>query len=401
MRIRAMLAAIAATAATLAATTPSLGQDPAGKPILPPHPTPQYLPYDGSDCRSGDPVCIAQTVAEMYRRVNAVVPVCDHRAPFATAYLRVTEEWKRRLAASYFEDAVWTQHVDRVFAGLYFDAYDAYAAGRRDQVPPAWLLAFDAARDRRTPALGNFFVEFSAHVNRDLVFALEHVGLQSADGRSHKADYDKGNAIVTGLAPSVLQELVERYDPTTDNGYFFPVDQAIINLFLFWRERTWRNAQALIDAPNPAARQAIADQVERQTALEGQVYLEIGTYRDAAGSAVRDAYCAKHGGQRPAAYQPGAAVLGVRRGRLTVRGRYALVAVRCPAINFGCRGTVRITRGRRTLGRMRYALDAGAAATYRVRVPRSARGRAVVRLTRTGVPEAMRSTRKRVVLRRR
>lgn len=391
------IAAAAVTAAVLAAGAPAWGQDGA-RPILPPHPTPDHLPFDGTQCQAGEPGCIVRTVAEMYRRANAVVPVCDHRAPFAVAYLRVTEEWRKRLDANYFADAAWTGHIDRVFANLYFAAYDAYAAGRRDQVPPAWALAFDAGQRKQLSALGNFLLEFNAHVNRDLPFAIAEVGTTGADRTSHKPDYDRGNDIVLSLADPVTAELVERFDPTTDDFAFFPIDQIVLNMFLGWRERTWRNAELLLAAPTPEAQALVADQIERQAYSEGLLMLESLRYRDAAAAGARDKWCALHGGQDPAAYQRGAGALRVQRGRVAMRSSRALVRVACPAPSLGCNGSIAIRRGRRTLGRRAYALAAGRTATVRVRVPRRTRGRAAVRLVRYGVPEAQRTMSRRVRL---
>ena len=38
------------------------------------------------------------------------------------------------------------RHLDALFARLYFRSYDAYEAGKLDDVPPAWRIAFDSAR---------------------------------------------------------------------------------------------------------------------------------------------------------------------------------------------------------------------------------------------------------------
>jgi hypothetical protein len=378
---RLVAVCVASAAAALASAAPALAQS--GRPILPPHPTADHLPYGSSDCPTGDPACIAGTVAEMYRRINSVVPVCDHRAAFALAYLRVTEEWQRRIAAGFFADAEWTARIDRVFASLYFDAYDAE---RRDLVPPAWLLALDYARNRQSNALGNFIAEFSAHVNRDLVFALAKVGLTRPDGTSHKPDYDRGNDIVLALASPVLSEIVERFDPTTDDLAFFPIQQTVVQSFLAWRERTWRMAELLVGASTPEARAAVVAQVERQAVIEGQLALATQRYRDASGAAERDRWCAERGGQRPGAYAPGAAALRLARGRITVRGARARIRMACPGPSLGCKGTIALRRGRRILGRRAYELAAGKVKTVPVRVARGLRGRAVVRLTRRGVP---------------
>ena len=48
----------------------------------------------------------------------------------------------------------------------YFDAYDNWLAGNRSQVPQAWLIAFDSAKERRTTGSGDLLLGMSAHINR-------------------------------------------------------------------------------------------------------------------------------------------------------------------------------------------------------------------------------------------
>ena len=67
-----------------------------------------------------------------------------------------------------------------------------------------------------------------------------------------------------------------------------------------WRENAWRNAEALISAPTPAARALVAAEIEAtansaaQTILASQSYLPL-----VQSSTARDAHCAAHVDEAP------------------------------------------------------------------------------------------------------
>ena len=61
-----------------------------------------------------------------------------------------------------------------------------------------------------------------------------------------------------------------------------------------WREQGWRNAQDLMAAPDAAARQQVADRIERDAWTTG-LTLYLGTrYPLQALTVTRDLYCATH-----------------------------------------------------------------------------------------------------------
>jgi hypothetical protein len=264
--------------------------------LLPALETP-VTPNLEADCADGSDDCIAVTIAEMQRRLDGVVPVCDHRAVFALAYLRVTEDVRAAREAGIFGDPAWLNREDAVFARLYFSVYDAYAAGRRAAVPVAWQLAFDSERDRELSALGDFLMSMNAHINRDMPFVLAGIGLRHPDGATRKADHDAYTVRLAKLYAPVLREVAERFDPTADDIELGPVDDELAYTILqSWREGVWRNAERLVNARTAAERAQVAASIEALATTVGRG-IRAATQAD---PAPRDAWCAQRGGQDPA-----------------------------------------------------------------------------------------------------
>ena len=71
-------------------------------------------------------------------------------------------------------------------------------------------------------------------------------------------------------------------------------DKTFMQLVVQWREQGFRNAQELAAAPDAAARQRVADRIERDAWATG-LTLYLGTrYPVQTLTVVRDAYCATH-----------------------------------------------------------------------------------------------------------
>ncbi|MBA3327486.1 MAG: hypothetical protein H0T43_04205 [Solirubrobacterales bacterium] len=268
--------------------------------LLPALPAPAKDPTE-RDCIEGADSCIDRTIEEMKHRLHTVVPVCDHRAVFSVAYLRVTEDVRDAARAGVFSDARWLQNEDRVFARLYFDAYDDYQARRLHRLPAAWRMTFDATRHRRMGALGNFLMSMNAHINRDFPYVLDGVGIRRPDGTSRKPDHDAYNRRLAALYEPVLREIAERFDPTTDDADIAILDnEGAFAVLQSWREGVWRNAERLTNARTRAARRRVAASIEAYSATVARVLLRTFRYRDGgARRAARDAWCAQHGGQDP------------------------------------------------------------------------------------------------------
>lgn len=267
-------------------------------PALLPGLTQAYKPSSENVCTAGKKRCVRAVIREMQRRFRPMASACDHKAIFALSYLRTTQEYWRAISdPHYFEDNSFVNREDAVFARYYFDAFDDWEAGRRDEVPPAWAIAMQAADDGTVPASGDLSLGISAHVQRDLPFVLADIGLVKPDGTSRKRDHDKVNDILERVTAPLISEIARRFDPTIDDGERPAVgdDDPSFQIIVAWREKAWRNAERLATAPNKRARQVVAAQIEDEAATQAKL-ISLGTaYPPGQDSAARDAYCAARG----------------------------------------------------------------------------------------------------------
>jgi hypothetical protein len=234
----------------------------------------------------------------MQRRFAPLAESCDHDAIFALAYLRTTEEYRRTVEedAAFFTDTLFVNHEAAVFARLYFDAYDAWHASRSQDVPRAWAIAFEAAADRAVTAHGNLSLGISAHIQRDLPFALAGIGLVKPDGSSRKPDHDRVNIILNRVSDDLYAEIARRFDPTIDDADLPGTadDAGVFQIIPTWREIAWRNAERLASAATPEERARVADSIEDYAASQAETIRQAEAYPPGHSSAARDAYCAGH-----------------------------------------------------------------------------------------------------------
>jgi hypothetical protein len=262
--------------------------------------TEAYEPSSANECVSGRPACLDKTIREMQRRFAPLGRACAHNAVFGLAYLRTTQTygWARN-QPGFFDDTPFVNHEDAVFAKYYFDAYDNWAAGRRDRVPPSWLTALDAGAGRKVSGTGNLFLGMSAHVNRDLPFVLAAIGLTFPDGTSRKPDHDKVNQFLNAVLDPLLGEEAARFDAAIDDardplllGY-----TSTFQMLSAWRETAWRNAERLVNAPDAAARAQVAQSIENYASGVAATLVLLESYLPPlTSSATRDAYCSGHNG---------------------------------------------------------------------------------------------------------
>lgn len=188
-----------------------------------------------------------------------------------------------------------------LFAQYYFDAYDAWAAGRRQEVPAAWLVAFDAGRDHRVTGAGNVLLGMSAHINRDLPYVLAAVGLTRPDGAGRKPDHDKINDVLAVELDPLLAELSTRFDPYGVRTGLS--SQFLLGLVADWREQAWRNAERLVAAPDPSARARVAADIDEAARAKAVLYAAFTRYVPPfITPKPRDMHCAGHNADSPPPY---------------------------------------------------------------------------------------------------
>jgi hypothetical protein len=261
-----------------------------------------YDPDSANDCTAGREQCVHSVIREMTKRFDSLSATCNHDATFALTYLRTTEEYHRfwHETPAHFLDPNWLNHYDAVFASKYFDAYDNwYKNNNHAAVPQAWRVAFDAADHKAVSGSGSLFLGMSAHINRDLPYVIASIGMTAPDGTSRKIDHDTVNQFLNRVSDELFPELSRRFDPTVDDSQVPGTtldDLASFQLIPAWRENAWRNAQALVDAPNAAAYALVSQKIETDAANEANLlkaataYNLLSTFK----ASDRDAFCWAH-----------------------------------------------------------------------------------------------------------
>lgn len=215
-------------------------------------------------CGRGDEGCVTAIVGEMKRRLQALIAACHHNAAFALLYLQVT----RSVPDAPFVSRPFLNHLDAVFARLYFRSFDAWYGGRGAQVPEVWRITFEAADKRSVTGLGDMLLGMNAHISRDLTFALVDTGLETPDGRSAEPDYNAVNRLLIGLADTIVRDVSGRLDPTVGEQALPLTGTGLLNLgqlFVQWRGEAWQNAARILEARG-AERRRLEQTVDEQAA---------------------------------------------------------------------------------------------------------------------------------------
>jgi hypothetical protein len=235
------------------------------------------------------------TVSEVAAALERVEADClsrhDRRGVFATAYLQITRAIERELALGNFQDAEWSARYLVAFGNLYRDAALAFDREDTSNVPKAWRIAFQTARDGEGLVIQHLVLGINAHINHDLALALLVAGLDP--GRSMRyADHMRINAILertTGelkhRVSSLYAPLLQRIDwiagRLDDDLTRFSIPKA--------REHAWTFAVMLSGARDPGERAQINRALDEQAAVLARLVLSRPTRHPVLLSAVRTA----------------------------------------------------------------------------------------------------------------
>lgn len=224
---------------------------------------------------SGPVRSVAEAIDQMLA-IAAALPVADGLACFNRMYLTVTEAVEARIGAGFFADPVFMSHLDVVFANLYFAAVDAWATNRRS-VPRSWAVIIGRRQDADVAPLQFALAGLNAHINRDLAIAVVDTCRQLAtrpQAGSHAADFDKVNALLGELEPSIresfetgiLLELDRHFGGLDNLAANFSIEAA--------REVAWSNAGTLWRLRSERfVSRAFLDGLDRMVAFAGRALL--------------------------------------------------------------------------------------------------------------------------------
>jgi hypothetical protein len=230
------------------------------------------------ECRQGSLRCVERVIDEMERRAQPLARHCDHDAVFAIAYLRTTETFLATAQSIGYDDLPSVVREDAQFADYYLRAFDAFHSGE-GSVPPAWQIAFTAAASTTLPAVGDAFLGFSAHIQRDLPFVLYDLYIQG-----HPVSHEDHTLVNDFLAQvDVAGELAARFDPT------YP-QQGDLSTIVQWRETAWQDFERL-KAASDVERPLVAAEIELAAAQSAELLYQTFAYPSGTDSGSRDAYC--------------------------------------------------------------------------------------------------------------
>jgi len=217
-------------------------------------------------------------VARMQALIEHWDTANDRRAIFLGCYALMTRNMLAALAAKDFEDNAWVASLLNHFADYYFKALDAYET-RQTDIPLVWGIAFDAARQPHTHVLQNLVLGVNAHINYDLVFALEDVlrpewqGLSGEQRRMRYRDHCHVNDIIYQTIDSVQDQIIDRYSVALEvvDKLLGPLDEWMTSrLISLWRDEVWDYATQLSETDEQTGREVLHQRVEQRTIRRAQ-----------------------------------------------------------------------------------------------------------------------------------
>ncbi len=275
-----------------------LSDDPIKWPqLLPPLPTTtEVQPGPVRRCGHASAECVERLVHRLREQWRAFDATCDHRAVISYSYLQITKGLLDDLSSErkkLVRDRRWMTYVIIDFSNMYLEAFADDASG--DPLAEAWRLTFESADVGDANAGQDVLMFSNAHVQHDLPFVYEKMGLRAKRGASHKPDHDAVNAINAAVFDPIEKYIGAHYDPLFQTfDLAVPIEEvAVIEAIKGWREGAWRNGERLLDAKTKAERQQVVDSID----LTSTLWAEIISAGGLPGTrATRDTYCAAQQG---------------------------------------------------------------------------------------------------------
>jgi hypothetical protein len=211
--------------------------------------------------------------ARMEDQVERWQAVADRRAIFLGCYLMMTRNMLEGVRAAEFDDPAWVLRLLHHFADYYFDALADY-----EQAPATtaavWRDAHDRCRDDRLHPVQLLLLGVNAHINYDLVLALEDLlapewdRLSPARRQARYEDHCRVNDVIGRTIDAVQDEIMEKAAPEMDvvDRALGPVDEwAISRLISQWRESVWQHAVDVLRMTDPDERTSAIRRLEAKT----------------------------------------------------------------------------------------------------------------------------------------
>lgn len=197
-----------------------------------------------------------EVVARM-KLIDQTLPPTDGVAWFNKMYLKVTENVLAAVGEGFFKNPELMNHMDIVFANLYFQALHD-SLHKPDSIPRAWRPLFSDRSRRGIAPIQFALAGMNAHINRDLALAVVQSckDMQVRPDSRVKKDFDLVNPILQSTQDEVklwfatgfiglLDEVFGRLDDIMANWSIVKArDSGWINSVLLWEIRDKRLLRA-------------------------------------------------------------------------------------------------------------------------------------------------------------
>lgn len=151
-------------------------------------------------------------IDEVLAKMDEIISWClanNSRAGyFAALYRRVTRTVRARIGTGYFDNDQRMETLDYTFAHRYLTAFQQWRTGD-PSISACWKVAFDAVAAPKLIILQNLLVGMNAHINYDLGIAAAQVAGTLEGLESLHDDFNKINALLACLVPTVFTEIGE------------------------------------------------------------------------------------------------------------------------------------------------------------------------------------------------
>jgi hypothetical protein len=188
------------------------------------------------------PITTIADVLRVMREMDAALPNNDGLKWFNLLYLKVTESVLN--VPPNWEDAAWLEHLDVVFAQLYFDALR-----NPDNPSRAWRPLLQARLRLGIAPIQFALAGMNAHINHDLPLAVVQTcaerGLAPAENTPQHRDFERVNPLLEKVEGEVKAFLA--------TGLVGVIDQTlgrVDDVIAIWKIRkaratAWNNAEVL------------------------------------------------------------------------------------------------------------------------------------------------------------
>ena len=212
----------------------------------------------------------------------------------AYSYLQITRgllaDLRGPATGALVTDRKWMAYLITNFSNRYFRAFRRWRRGL--PLTNAWRITFEAVAQGDLQAGQEVLLFSNVHVQHDLPFAYERMGLRTPDGASRKPDHDAVNEVNARVFDGIEKFIASNYDPSFSllDLPLVPAEElGVLELVKLWRESAWRSAERLLAAETEAERAEVVETIGSTASAWAH---GISAVRFPGYGATRDAFCA-------------------------------------------------------------------------------------------------------------